>query len=233
MPDRKTRLCVLIFNTLEAKLFLRALEVEFDVVTFGAVGDELMKAIPECDLLLMRESDSPKDRLAFLRRALEVNPDLKVLVIESKGSMGPLVYLEEGAAGFVEREASVDSMIDHIHSAEKGEIHLSDELGGTLLRRVQELAELCVDREVDPSRCHNLTDREREVAGLLDRRHSNEEIAGELGIALGTAKSHVHNILRKLDVDRRTLAGLCWRIYSKDEGSAQPPVPGHTASLQG
>lgn len=231
MPSRKHRLCVLMSNALEAKLFLQALEAEFDVVTFEAVGDELMKAIPKCDLLLMRESDSPKNRLAFLRRALDANPDLKVVVIEASESMGPLVYLESGAAGFVEREASVNSLIDQIHSAEKGEIHLSGQAGGALLRRVQELAELLVDREVDLSRCRDLTDREREVARLLDRRHSNEEIAGELGIALGTAKSHVHNILGKLDVDSRALAGLYWRIYSQEQEPTPPP--GHTSRLQG
>lgn len=235
MPNPKPRLLLLMSNALEAKLFLRALEEEFDVDTFEAVGEDLMKAIADGHILLMRESSSPRVRLALLRHALEINPRLRVLVIEAKESMGPVVYLETGASGFVERDASIKNMIDHIHSAERGEIHLSGQAGGALMRRVQELAELCVDREVDLSRCRNLTDREREVVALLDRRHSNEEIAGKLGIALGTAKSHVHNILRKLDVESRTLAGLYWRVYSQegDEEAGRSGEPGHPPYARG
>lgn len=229
MTDPKPRLCILTTNALEAKLFARALEEDFEVTTFETIGDELMKSIPGCDLLLMREGRSPNRCLDFLRRALKIKPDLKVLVIEGGESMGMLVYLETGAAGFVERGASVDTMIDQIRSAGRGEILLSGQAGGELLRRVQELAVLLVDREVDLSRCRDLTDREREVAVLLDRRRSNEDIAEELGIALGTAKSHVHNILRKLDVDSRSLAGLYWRIFSRaEEETISGPPSGHS-----
>ncbi|HUP00785.1 MAG TPA: LuxR C-terminal-related transcriptional regulator [Gemmatimonadota bacterium] len=47
---------------------------------------------------------------------------------------------------------------------------------------------------------------------------TNEDIAESLEIAMGTPKSHVHNILRKLDVDSRGLAGIYWRVYSEENG---------------
>jgi DNA-binding NarL/FixJ family response regulator len=46
-------------------------------------------------------------------------------------------------------------------------------------------------------RRNDLTPRELEVALLLERDLSNDEIARELGIKLGTVKTHVHNILKK------------------------------------
>jgi DNA-binding NarL/FixJ family response regulator len=48
-----------------------------------------------------------------------------------------------------------------------------------------------------------LTDREREVAVLLERGMSNKEIAGALGIEVPTVKNHVHHVLEKLGVRRR------------------------------
>jgi DNA-binding NarL/FixJ family response regulator len=48
--------------------------------------------------------------------------------------------------------------------------------------------------------------RERETAILLCRGMTNEEIAGEIAISLGTAKFHVHNIMRKTGAKTRTAA---------------------------
>ena len=51
-----------------------------------------------------------------------------------------------------------------------------------------------------------LTAREREVLELLDRGLSNKEIARELCIQVSTVKNHVHHILEKLGVGRRSAA---------------------------
>ena len=51
-----------------------------------------------------------------------------------------------------------------------------------------------------------LTQREVEIVGLLARGLSNKEIAGALNIEVATVKNHVHNILEKLHVKRRSEA---------------------------
>jgi DNA-binding NarL/FixJ family response regulator len=84
--------------------------------------------------------------------------------------------------------------------------------------RLQHLAHLCVDQGVDVERCGLLTKRESEIAALLARRLDNASIARELGIAVGTVKTHVHKILDKLDVDTRTLAGVYWRVFVQKRG---------------
>ena len=53
-----------------------------------------------------------------------------------------------------------------------------------------------------------LSMRERRVAVLVTRGLSNKKIAEELGISAGTVKQHVHNILRKLNAERRQGIGL-------------------------
>ncbi len=53
-----------------------------------------------------------------------------------------------------------------------------------------------------------LTDREREILVLLARGYANKEIARRLSISERTARTHVSNILRKLDLPSRTHAAL-------------------------
>jgi two-component system, NarL family, nitrate/nitrite response regulator NarL len=62
-----------------------------------------------------------------------------------------------------------------------------------------------------------LTPREREVLSYLERGSSNQEIADALTIEVGTVKNHVHNILKKLNVDNRKRAGLLARQVMTDE----------------
>lgn len=73
---------------------------------------------------------------------------------------------------------------------------------GTLFRR---LAVLASQRIPEPP-LERLTRREREVALLLAHDLSNREIARQLGIEIATVKHHVHNILEKLEVNRRRAA---------------------------
>lgn len=58
------------------------------------------------------------------------------------------------------------------------------------------------DREVGGGN-ENLTMREHEIVGLIFDGMSNKEIARKLGIEVSTVKSHVHNLLQKLNLDRR------------------------------
>ena len=57
-----------------------------------------------------------------------------------------------------------------------------------------------------------LTVRERQIARLLDEGLSNKEIAIQLCIEVATVKNHVHNILEKLNVQRRAEAVTAARV---------------------
>ena len=69
--------------------------------------------------------------------------------------------------------------------------------------------------------------RERQVVDLIGEGLSNKEIATELGIEVATVKNHVHNILEKLDVNRRSDAVARLRVVESadeiaDAGRARP-----------
>ena len=117
--------------------------------------------------------------------------------------------LEAGASGFILKDADADDVAKAIRAASRGDVHLDPSVAMLLTRRVRERA---ADRDaVEP-----LTDREREVLGLVARGLSNKAIADELAITERTARTHVSNILGKLNLTSRTQAAL----YAVERGLA-------------
>jgi len=113
-----------------------------------------------------------------------------------------LACAERGAAGYVTQDASVEELTETIRRAAAGEFVCTPHFAGTLIRR---LAALASERSPQPS-VLPLTRREREVAVLMREDLSNKEIATRLRIEVATVKNHVHSVLDKLHVHRRSEA---------------------------
>ena len=107
---------------------------------------------------------------------------------------------EAGVAGFVTRDASMGDLTAAVLGVARGEIVCSPRATAALYHR---LASISASRDT-PDSSLDLTKREREIVGLIDRGMSNKDIARVLGIGLATAKNHVHHILEKLRVERRS-----------------------------
>jgi two-component system, NarL family, nitrate/nitrite response regulator NarL len=153
---------------------------------------------PEVVLLDPTLLESPEAIRGFGSRS-----GIKVVVLLSSDDAEPAIVAsaEAGAAGFVTRDDSLPDLVASILSASRDELICSPKLAGTLLRRVSTLASARSDHG-EP----RLTRRELEVARLVDVGLSNKEIAMQLGVELPTVKHHVHHILEKLGVDRRSAA---------------------------
>ena len=105
-------------------------------------------------------------------------------------------YVHSGAAGFVMKDASSEVFFATIRAVALGMPVLPPVFTTSLFAQI-----LCNEIEHDPIRVRHdvrLTAREREVVGGLSEGLSNKEIAGRLGIAVHTVKSHVHNVMEKL-----------------------------------
>jgi two-component system, NarL family, nitrate/nitrite response regulator NarL len=107
---------------------------------------------------------------------------------------------EAGVAGYVTRDRSLADMVEAVESAARGEALCSPAMTATLMRRVEALA-----AERSPGRSP-LTPRELEIVRLIDDGLSNKQIAHQLCIEIATVKNHVHHILEKLRVQRRSEA---------------------------
>jgi two-component system, NarL family, nitrate/nitrite response regulator NarL len=110
---------------------------------------------------------------------------------------------EAGISSYVAREASLADLAAAIDAAGQGEAYCSPQIAGALLRHVRVLA---VRRGVEHPELPALTFRQREILALVDEGLSNKEISQLLHIEIATVKNHVHNILDKLQVHRRSEA---------------------------
>lgn len=115
-----------------------------------------------------------------------------------------LEWAEVGASGYVPRDASLADLIAAIERTARGELQCSAQVAAGMIRRVWALAKVASDRPNGSA--IPLTPREREIMRLIDQGMSNKDIARHLGIGVATAKSHVHHILEKLNVRRRSQA---------------------------
>ncbi len=112
-----------------------------------------------------------------------------------------LKWAEAGIAGYVPNTASVDDLISLVEQISRGEQSCPSRIAGSLLRRIASAARRA---PLLPESSSALTRRESEIMRLVIAGYSNKDIARRLRISLGTTKSHVHNLLGKLSLRRRT-----------------------------
>jgi DNA-binding NarL/FixJ family response regulator len=117
-----------------------------------------------------------------------------------------LRFLEAGAAAFTMGAFSVEGLRLSIRLLARGEAVFPLRLQHLMSRRLSELAEMVRDRGLNPDAISTLTPRESDVLHLMEQDLTNKEIAQRLYISEGTVKSHVHHILRKLQVRDRKQA---------------------------
>ncbi len=131
-------------------------------------------------------------------------PEASVIAIAvTETEEAVLTWAAAGIAGYVPNTASVDDLALLIGQISRGEQACPSHIAGSLLRRVGASGAASAPA-VPPA--SPLTPRENVILGLVGEGLSNKDIARRLGISLGTTKSHVHNLLGKLSVHRRTEA---------------------------
>jgi DNA-binding NarL/FixJ family response regulator len=107
-----------------------------------------------------------------------------------------------GFTGYVPRDASIDALCDALSDVMHGRLACPAEISSGLLRALFETQHAHEQR----SPTQALSRREREVMRQVEKGLSNKEIARELCLSVSTVKHHVHHILEKLELSRRTQA---------------------------
>jgi DNA-binding NarL/FixJ family response regulator len=105
--------------------------------------------------------------------------------------------LHAGAVGYLLKDTDAEELQRAVRAAAAGQVQLSPAVAARLVRDVH-----------IPGSAPQLTRREEEVLALLARGRANGQIARELHIAPQTVKTHVSNILTKLNSESRTQAAL-------------------------
>jgi DNA-binding NarL/FixJ family response regulator len=115
-----------------------------------------------------------------------------------------VAWAEAGVIGYIPRTAALSDLARLVVTIHSGEQICSGRIAAGLLRRIARTAGQDTDRNGGSIRAPVLTKRELEAAELIRSGLSDKEIARRLNISLATTKSHVHNLLGKLNVRRRS-----------------------------
>jgi DNA-binding NarL/FixJ family response regulator len=163
----------------------------------GAEAVELTEA-HRPDVVLM---DVRMPRMDGIEATRRIAGDTRVLVLTTF-DLDEYVYdaLRAGASGFLLKDVEREKLVDAVRTVAAG-----DELvGPTVLRRL--VAHYVGQAKPDPGRLDGLSERETEVLTLIGQGLANPEIAATLHISMATVKSHVRNLLRKLEARDRVQA---------------------------
>ncbi len=177
---------------------LLALDERLSVSTFVVPDEDFENWSTRPDVIVV---DASTDRRPeTIRTIARTHPEPIVALGVPNDEKDVISFAEAGVLGFVEREAPIDDLIASIVSAARREASFPPRIATTLLRRVSALG---ASRAPDMDA---LTVRERQIVELIAEGLSNKEIAVRLYIEVATVKNHVHNILEKLKVSRRSEA---------------------------
>ncbi|ARF54677.1 response regulator [Streptomyces gilvosporeus] len=184
------------------------LEVQDDIEVVGEASDgsEGVAAAEQLrpDVVLMDVKMPGTDGIEALRTLRGLDNPARVLIVTSFTEQRTVVpALRAGAAGYVYKDIDPEALAAAIRSVDAGHVLLQAEVAGTLLSQEE--------GNNGHGRGTSLTEREREVLGLIADGRSNREIARALVLSEKTVKTHVSNILMKLDLADRTQAAL-WAV---------------------
>ncbi|HEY3523356.1 MAG TPA: response regulator transcription factor [Candidatus Limnocylindrales bacterium] len=159
----------------------------------------------EPDVVLMDLLMPNMDGITAIERIKAERPDTEIVTMTSFIEEAKVTAaLEAGASGYVLKDAEAEEVAQAVRAAYHGEVHLDPQVARLLAQRMR-------TKKVEPDLAEPLTDREKEVLGLLARGLSNKEIGTELFITERTARTYVSNILGKLGLQSRTQAAL-WAV---------------------
>ncbi len=132
-------------------------------------------------------------------------PRARVIVMDLAPAQGDILhFVKAGASGFILKDASPEDFLNAIRSVAEGRKILPPIHNGSLFSQIVERA---IDEgKPDLTKAIRMTNREKEVIGLINEGLTNKEISKRLRVAAYTVKSHVHNIMEKLALHTRLQA---------------------------
>ena len=169
---------------------------DLELVGEAANGEEAIAICNEThpDVVLMDLMMPTMDGVMATQHIRQQSPTTQVIALTSFGEETLIKsVIEAGAISYLFKKISADDLAQAIRAAKDGIATFAPEVTEILVRSVQHPA-LAFD---------HLTPREREVLALMVKGLSNSEIAEKLTISLPTTKSHVSNILSKLELTSR------------------------------
>ena len=181
------------------RMFL-SLDPEFEVVGEAGNGEDAIELARKLqpDVILLDLIMPGMDGISIIQQVRKDRLQTEIIALTSVID-DTLIYgaLRAGALGYLLKDTQADDLCRAIKAASNGQVQLSPQIAARLVREVKV-----------PESPEILTARETAVLCLIAKGKSNKEISDDLQITEKTVKTHVSNILSKLNLPSRTQAAL-------------------------
>jgi DNA-binding NarL/FixJ family response regulator len=206
--DRRIRVLIVDDHAMVRRGMRDFLDLHADLEVVGEASDgrEALEAVDRLrpDVAVMDLVMPGLDGIAATAAIKARHPAVEIVAITSFIEEERIAAaIEAGASGFLLKDAEADDLAAAIRAATKGEVYLDPAVAGIVARRIR-----TTGGDEGAAGLSSLTPRERDVLACVARGRSNREIAADLGMAERTARTHVSNILAKLELTSRTQAAL-------------------------
>jgi NarL family two-component system response regulator LiaR len=193
-----------------AKGYLDA-QLDIKVVAEAESGVEAIRLAREYipDVVLMDLVMPEMDGVEATRKVKDVSPRTQIIVLTSYHQDEHIFpALQAGAISYLLKDVKAKELVEAIQRAAKGEATLHPRVAARVIKQFSG------GERVRSNLFTELTERELEVLTLIAKGYTNQKIAEDLVISVGTVKGHVSNILSKLQLADRTQAA----VYAWQEG---------------
>jgi DNA-binding NarL/FixJ family response regulator len=220
---KRIRIVIVEDNRLLREGLTVMLKEQNDMTVIAALsnGEALFRGKPlRPDVILLDFVLRSRNSLRLVSGIGNSNPGAKIIVMDLAPLQPSLVdFVQAGVAGFVLKDATFADFLRTIRDVAQGKKVLPPLLTSSLFSEIA--AHATRKGKGNPFRPIRMTIREREVTELIAEGLSNKQIAGRLVLAVDTVKSHVHNILEKLELHTRL------EIASYHHSGGSPSSPSH------
>ncbi|AOY06540.1 two-component system response regulator YhcZ [Bacillus subtilis] len=185
--------------------FFFATQDDIEVVGEAATGLEALRVIEETkpDLVLMDLSMPEMDGIQAIKKAIQQFPDTNIIVLTSYSDQEHVIpALQAGAKAYQLKDTEPEELVKTLRQVHAGEYKLSKAIMPHVLTHMKN------QHDPEKEKYYQLTRREKDVLTEIANGKSNKEIAAALFISEKTVKTHVSNLLAKLEVADRTQAAL-------------------------
>jgi DNA-binding NarL/FixJ family response regulator len=186
-------------------MFFLKTQKDIEIIGEAANGEEAVQLVEKLhpDVVLMDLVMPVMDGIEATKKIKELSPHTKVLILTSFSDQDHVIpAIRAGASGYQLKDIEPDQLVQAIKSIYKGESQLHPKVASHVMTHLYQ------GESKEENLLDELTKREKEVLAEIAKGKSNKEIAATLMITEKTVKTHVSNILAKLNLADRTQAAL-------------------------
>jgi DNA-binding NarL/FixJ family response regulator len=191
--------------------YIIEMQDDMEIVGECTNGKEVIKVTLETapDMVIMDIQMPDLSGITATKNIMSLLPNTKVVLLTTFDvQQYVLDGIRAGAVGYILKDTETEEMLDSIRAMNRGAMIYNSTTANQAITQIikydKEYGVDCAENQYTET----LTKREIDVLQLLAYGKQNHEIAKILFVSEGTVKTHIHNILQKLDVTDRTQAAV-------------------------